>query len=119
MINLGTSCRILFQHIHTPSKPRTPFQNPEALYTSKSCDKYHLAIWVQWEGTTTTKATWKTYAKRLKAYPDAHLEDKVKSLAAGIVTQAMRKTQLNTYKMRNKKNKETKRIAVLNSFCYE
>ena len=45
----------------------TPFQNPEAVYTSKSGDKEHLAIWAQWVGTAATEATWEDYAKMLKA----------------------------------------------------
>ena len=80
------------------------FQNPETIYTSKSYYKDHLEIWKE---TTATEAIWENYAKMLKANPDAHLEDKVKFLAAGIVIPAMRETQLNTYKRRNKKNKET------------
>lgn len=60
------------------------FQSPETINKSNSYYKDQLDM---------VKETTTIEAKRFKAYPDAHLKEKVKLLAAGIVIQAMRETQ--------------------------
>ena len=79
---------------------------PENVLQVRALDKDQLEILVQWEGIPRAEATWENYAQMLATYPDAHLEDKVESLVAGIVIQAMKVPKMLVCRRRKRNEKE-------------
>jgi hypothetical protein len=65
-------------------------------------------ILISWHGLGPANATWEDGKTFFAAYPITHLEDKVKVLAGGIVTNGQSeqpvKPALITYNRKNKKN---------------
>lgn len=68
-------------------------------------DTEHLDILVQLEGTSSTEATWGIMRRCLQSTPDAHLEEKMESLAAGIVITTVKERKLITYQSKNYRQK--------------